>query len=160
MAADPFFADAENEDYHLKSQAWRWDNERGRWHYDEVTSPCIDAGNPGSALQDELLTAPDAPNNLWGVNLRINMGAYGGTDQASMAPHGASLLADITNDGLVNMNDFAAQALYLCQPPMTSPIPGDLNRDGLVDAKDLVLLAEDWLKWRTNCLPTCASSGN
>ncbi|MFQ6034655.1 MAG: S8 family serine peptidase [Sedimentisphaerales bacterium] len=144
MVAEPYFVDAENEDYHLKSEAWRWDNERGRWHYDELTSPCIDAGNPGSALEDELLTVPDDPNNLWGVNLRINMGAYGGTDQASMPPPGASLLADITNDGLVNMKDFAAQALYWMTAQ--SRQPGDLNRDGLVDSADLILLAEDWLK--------------
>jgi len=161
MVADPYFVDAENEDYHLKSKAWRWDNERQRWHYDEVTSPCIDTGNPGSPLENELLTVPDDPNNVWGVNLRINMGAYGGTDQASIPPHGASLLADITNDGLVTMKDFAAQALYwmtaqsrqLVWAEPAEAWPGDLNRDGLVDAADLVLLAEDWLKQRSGASP-------
>lgn len=168
--AYPYFVDAENEDYHLKSQAWRWDKERQRWDYDEVTSPCIDAGNPGSPLASELLTVPDDPNNEWGVNLRINMGAYGGTVQASMPPHGAALLADITNDGLVTMKDFAVQAqcwsptdllngnllnsLQLSiinrQLPITKTMPGDLNRDGLVNAADLVLLAEDWLKRRVD----------
>jgi len=147
IVADPYFVDAENEDYHLQSEGWRWDNERQRWHYDEVTSPCIDVGNPGSTLENELLTVPDDPSNIWGINLRINIGAYGGTDQASMPPHGASLLADITNDGLVTMKDFAAQALYWMTAQ--SAQPGDLNRDGLVNATDLVLLAEDWIKQRS-----------
>jgi len=64
-----------------------------------------------------------------------------------MPPHGASLLADITNDGLVTMKDFAAQALYWMTAQ--SRQPGDLNRDGLVNAADLVLLAEDWLKQKS-----------
>jgi len=147
IVAEPLFVDAENEDYHLKSEAWRWDKERHRWDYDEVTSPCIDAGNPGSPLENELLTVPDDPNNKWGVNLRIDMGAYGGTVEASMPPHGASLLADITNDGLVTMKDFAAQALYWMTAQSTQP--GDLNRDGLVNAADLILLADDWLKQKS-----------
>jgi len=163
IVADPYFVDTENEDYHLKSEAWRWDKERQRWDYDEVTSPCIDAGNPGAPLENELLTVPDDPNNEWGINLRINMGAYGDTAEASMPPHDATLLADITNDGLVNMKDFAAQALYWSpkdwlngnllnsyQLTITNSMPGDLNRDGLVNAADLVLLAEDWLKHRTD----------
>ncbi|MFB0525773.1 MAG: hypothetical protein ACETVZ_09535, partial [Phycisphaerae bacterium] len=161
IVADPYFVDAENEDYHLKSEGWRWGNERQRWHYDKVTSPCIDVGNPGSPLENELLTVPDDPNNVWGVNLRINMGAYGGTVEASMPPHGASLLADITNDGLVNMKDFAVQALYwmtaqsrqLVWAEPAEAWPGDLNRDGLVDAADLVLLAEEWLRQRSGASP-------
>jgi hypothetical protein len=60
-------------DYHLKSQAGRWDANEGRWTKDDVTSPCIDAGNPNSPVGDE----PE-PNGG-----RINMGAYGGTTEAS-----------------------------------------------------------------------------
>ena len=60
-------------DYHLKSQAGRFDpNSRG-WVIDDVTSPCIDAGDPNSTVGEE----PE-PNNG-----RINMGAYGGTIEAS-----------------------------------------------------------------------------
>jgi hypothetical protein len=40
---------------------------------DDVTSPCIDAGDPNSPVGDE----PE-PNGD-----RINMGAYGGTTEAS-----------------------------------------------------------------------------
>ena len=60
-------------DYHLKSQAGRWDPVSGDWVLDEVTSPCIDAGDPNSPVADE----PE-PNGG-----RVNMGAYGGTAEAS-----------------------------------------------------------------------------
>jgi predicted outer membrane repeat protein len=60
-------------DYHLKSQAGRWDPDSQSWVVDDVTSPCIDAGDPNSPVGLE----PE-PNGG-----RINMGAYGGTDQAS-----------------------------------------------------------------------------
>jgi len=65
-------------DYHLCSQAGRWDPNRQTWVSDVVTSPCIDAGNPNSDWTAELL-----PNGE-----RINMGAYGGTPQASMSLSG------------------------------------------------------------------------
>ena len=70
---DPAFADPENGDYHLKSQAGRWSPARRMWVVDDVTSPCIDAGDPDSNVEDE-----PSPNGA-----RINMGTYGGTDQAS-----------------------------------------------------------------------------
>ena len=134
-------------DYHLKSQGWRWDNKftPPRWKYDYVTSRCIDAGNPGSPLGDEPLNLPDEdPNNDWGENLRINMGAYGGTAEASMPPYDWALLADLTNDGIVNFEDFAYQAEDWRQGQ--SEQPGDLDRNGVVDFADLFLLTEDWLK--------------
>lgn len=72
---DPLFADADNGDYHLKSQAGRWDTESQTWVMDELTSPCIDAGDPAS----------DWTAELWPHGERINMGAFGGTPQASMS---------------------------------------------------------------------------
>jgi predicted outer membrane repeat protein len=60
-------------DYHLKSQAGRWDPNSESWVKDDVTSPCIDTGDPNSPVGDE----PE-PNGS-----RINMGAYGGTTEAS-----------------------------------------------------------------------------
>jgi hypothetical protein len=57
--ADPLFADAANGDYHLLTD-----------------SPCIDAGDPAVPVGSE----PD-PNG--GI---INMGAYGGTSEASKFP--------------------------------------------------------------------------
>ncbi|MDI6448073.1 S8 family serine peptidase [Anaerobaca lacustris] len=73
---DPLFADPTNGDYHLKSQAGRWDPASESWVQDDVTSPCIDAGDPAVSVGDE----PE-PNGG-----RINMGAYGGTPQASKSP--------------------------------------------------------------------------
>jgi len=73
---DPLFANPDADDYHLKSQAGRWDPATQAWVTDTVTSPCIDAGDPAADLADE----PE-PNGG-----RINMGAYGGTAQASKSP--------------------------------------------------------------------------
>jgi len=131
-------------DYHLRSEGWRWNTEGKSWTYDYITSRCIDAGNPGSLLRGELMSVPRDPNNVWGVNLRINMGAYGGTGQASMPPHGWTIPADLTNDGMVNFLDFA----YQTQDWLTtaSEQPGDLNRDGVVNIMDLAALAENWLQ--------------
>ena len=53
---------------------------------DAVTSPCIDAGNPDRPLGDEPLSTPLDPTNVWSINRRIDMGVYGGTPEASMAP--------------------------------------------------------------------------
>jgi hypothetical protein len=141
---DPLFVDPNGGDYHLKSQGWRWDTARQRWNYDDVTSLCIDVGNPGSPLLNEPLSVPDDPNNRWGVNLRINMGAYGGTAEASIAPRDWAILADLNNDGVVNWRDFVYTASDLFTP--VAERGGDLNRDGVVALLDLVLLAEDWLK--------------
>jgi hypothetical protein len=60
-------------DYHLKSSAGRWEPISQSWVFDDVTSPCIDAGDPNSPVGDE----PE-PNGG-----RINMGAYGSTAEAS-----------------------------------------------------------------------------
>jgi predicted outer membrane repeat protein len=71
-ANDDFWVDG---DYHLRSQSGRWDPNSQSWVIDDVTSACIDAGDPNSLVGDE----PE-PNGG-----RINMGAYGGTSQASMS---------------------------------------------------------------------------
>jgi hypothetical protein len=74
--ADPYFADPENGDYHLKSQAGRWDPTSQSWVIDQISSPCIDAGDPSISVGLERF-----PNGG-----RINMGAYGGTQEASLSP--------------------------------------------------------------------------
>ena len=144
--ADPCFADPNNGDYHLKSEGWRWDANRKVWTWDDVTSPCIDAGNPGCALGDELLSVPDDPNNEWGENLRINMGAYGGTAEASMGLPGWALLADLTNDGIVDFVDLAAFVNYWLETGEC--IPSDLNRSQAVDFVDFAFMALHWLEER------------
>lgn len=60
-------------DYHLKSSHGRFDPTRKTWIKDAASSPCIDAGSPSS-----IWTSESQPNGG-----RANMGAWGGTDQAS-----------------------------------------------------------------------------
>ncbi|MEN6383966.1 MAG: right-handed parallel beta-helix repeat-containing protein [Phycisphaerales bacterium] len=132
-------------DYHLRSAGWRWNKNVGYWSWDDETSRCIDAGSPGYSLGNELLAAPDDPYNLWGENLRINMGYYGGTSEASIAPYGWALLADMDNSGIVNFRDFA----YLTQSYDNSGEnqDGDLNRDGIIDFDDVCLFIDDWMEY-------------
>jgi len=68
-------------DYHLKSEAGRWDPNSQSWVRDDVTSPCIDAGDPNS----------DWSGETWPHGERINMGAYGGTRQAGMSTQPQSM---------------------------------------------------------------------
>jgi len=68
---DPCFADAVNHDYHLKSQYGRWNG--AAFVNDDVTSPCINAGDPASDFSNE-------PMENGG---RINIGRYGNTAEAS-----------------------------------------------------------------------------
>jgi hypothetical protein len=103
-ANDDFWVDG---DYHLKSQAGRWDVNEGRWTRDEVTSLCIDAGDPKSPIGLEPF-----PNG--GI---INMGAYGGTTEASKSYFGAHvcetvIAGDINGDCKVNFLDFTFMALH------------------------------------------------
>ena len=71
--ADPGFADPDNGDFHLKSRAGRYNPDTMDWVTDGQSSLCIDTGDEDSPLGDE----PE-PNGG-----RINIGAYGGTAQAS-----------------------------------------------------------------------------
>jgi predicted outer membrane repeat protein len=104
---DDFFVEG---DYHLRSQAGRWASASGSWVQDDVTSPCIDAGDPNSPIGDEPF-----PNGG-----RINMGAYGGTTEASKS--------------------------YFGEPVSDTIIAGDINGDGKVDWADLSILASHWLQ--------------
>ncbi len=96
-------------DYHLKSQGGRWDLESKSWIQDDVTSPCIDAGDPNSPIGYEPF-----PNG--GV---VNMGAYGGTAEASKS--------------------------YFGEPVCETVIAGDLNGDCIVDFEDFKILALHWM---------------
>lgn len=61
-------------DYHLRSRTGRWEPQTQTWVQDEVTSGAIDAGDPASPVDAEPAPHGDA----------INLGAYGGTAQASL----------------------------------------------------------------------------
>jgi hypothetical protein len=105
--ADPYFVDPTNDDFHLKSQAGRWDLESQTWLQDDVTSPCIDAGDPMSPIGWELF-----PNGGF-----VNMGTYGGTSKASKSYFGEPVCetivaGDINGDGQVNRADLEIMALH------------------------------------------------
>ena len=119
---DPCFArlgDWQTEgDYHLKSQAGRWDANEGRWTRDDVTSPCIDAGDIYNPIGLEPF-----PNG--GV---INMGAYGGTAEASKSYFGKPVCetivaGDINGDCKVNFLDFRLMALHWLEDNTPQPPP-------------------------------------
>jgi len=105
--ADPCFADPNEGDYHLKSQGGRWDPNEGGWPTDDVMSPCVDAGDRMSPIGPEPF-----PNG--GI---INMGAYGGTTEASKSHFGVAscetiVAGDINGDCNVNFLDFRIMALH------------------------------------------------
>jgi hypothetical protein len=115
--ADPYFVDPTNDDFHLKSQAGRWNPESQAWVQDDVTSPCIDAGDPMSPIDWELF-----PNGGF-----VNMGAYGGTSEASKTYFGGPICetiiaGDINGDGQVNLVDLEIMALHWTDDePLTLP---------------------------------------
>jgi parallel beta-helix repeat protein len=87
---DDFWDDG---DYHLKSEYGRWNPNTQTWVVDDVTSPCIDGGDPNMPVGDEPF-----PNGVI-----INMGAYGGTTEASKS------ISDIPLTVNVNDNDNGGQ---------------------------------------------------
>ena len=99
-------------DYHLKSEGGRWDPAAADWIQDDVTSPCIDAGDMSSFLGFE-------PFANGGV---INMGAYGGTAEASKS--------------------------YFGEPVCETIVAGDINGDCRVDFGDFRIMACHWLEGR------------
>jgi hypothetical protein len=98
ISEDPRFADANNGDYRLLSERGRYWPEHNIWVLDDVTSPCIDTGDPTINPSNERM-----PNGG-----RINMGAYGDTLYASMSEW--PIKEDNNRDGIVNMVDFAMLA--------------------------------------------------
>jgi len=117
---DPFFSD--DYDYHLKSQAGRWNPNTESWFTDAVTSPCIDAGDPLSPIGQEAF-----PNG--GI---INMGAYGGTVEASKSYFGQPVCVtivagDVNGDCKVNFLDFRLMSLHWLEGLTLPPLPGQAS---------------------------------
>ena len=97
-------------DYHLKSEAGRWDPNSQTWVTDANTSPCIDSGNPNSPIGFEPF-----PNGG-----RVNMGAYGGSVEASKS--------------------------YFGEPPCEIIVAGDINGDCKINFLDFQIIALHWLR--------------
>lgn len=128
---DPLFVAAD--DYHLESIAGHWNTKLQQWIIDDVTSPCIDAGDPNS----------DWAGELWPHGQRINMGAYGGTAQASMSLSDAGNVADLDSDDAVDYNDLMLFSEQWANGQVL--LSQDLNRNGAVDFIDFVIFADNWL---------------
>jgi parallel beta-helix repeat protein len=98
ISVEPGFVDANSGDYHLLSERGRYWPTHDVWVLDEVTSPCVDGGDP----------AVDPANERMPNGSRINMGAYGNTAYASMSECWSK--ADFNCDGVVDFKDFAIMA--------------------------------------------------
>jgi hypothetical protein len=106
----------------------------GAWAADEVTSPCIDAGDPNDAGWQ---------NELWPHGSRINMGAYGGTPQASMSPNPVGNTADLNHDNAVDMIDWSLWADDWGDERVL--MDSDFDRDNDVDPNDMDIFMNNWL---------------
>jgi len=142
---DPQFANMSSHDFHLKSQAGRWDATAKRWVTDAVRSPCIDAGT--SYLVDDpkyrYSGLIDWRGELWPHGAKINMGAYGGTAQASMSgDSGKGNVADVDYDGLVGLSDYTRLAQWWRME--RALLAEDLDRNGVVDFRDVLLMGQEW----------------
>ena len=106
-------------DYHLKSQAGRYDPNSKSWVVDDVTSLCIDAGYPVWPVEYEPF-----PNG--GI---VNMGAYSGTAEASKSYFGepvcqTNMAGDINGDCKVDFQDILIIALQWTDG--VPPLDGEL----------------------------------
>jgi parallel beta-helix repeat protein len=105
---EPGFVDANSDDYHLLSERGRYWPAHDVWVLDEVTSPCIDGGDPTVDPSNEPM-----PNGG-----RINMGAYGNSAYASMSEW--PIAGDANRDGRFDFVDFAIFAdQWLARLPWT-----------------------------------------
>ena len=101
-------------DYHIQSTIGRWNPVSQSFVTDVVDSPGIDAGNPTEAINQELNPNGD----------RINVGAYGGTTEASLSPNG---------DGTPPT------------PQCVNPPQADMNGDCQVNFLDMTIFTMEWL---------------
>ncbi len=95
-------------------------------------SPCIDAGDPNSDYSAEPI-----PNGR-----RIDIGAYGGTPQATKS----MACMDLTGDYRIDLQDLSELAAVWDTDNPTADIAPSPDGDGRVDYGDLQLLAENWLE--------------
>lgn len=134
LDTDPCFASFEPNtepntwDFHLQSAYGRWDSNGQNWVSDPNTSLCIDAGDSNS----------DWSGEPWPNGKRINMGAYGGTNQASKNGN----IADFNINGNVDFRDFAEFSHKWFAEEFCIE---DLTNNGVVDFADLAIFVKNWL---------------
>jgi len=117
--APPLFASpprpALGGDYHLKSFYGRYEPLYSEWVMDNEHSPCIDAGDPKDPVGAE-----PTPNGK-----RINMGAFGGTSQASKGAGPLLFHVDRANGNDSNTGRSRATAFATIQRAVDEAIDGD-----------------------------------
>lgn len=125
--------DVDQGDLILMSEKWLTDGAVGRWRVDVVQSPAIDAADPNDSFAQE----------LWPHGKRLDLGAYGGSVQASFSQNLIGNAADLNNDNRVNLSDliswaddWQAEGWFLA---------ADFQRDGRIDLLDFAQLAANWL---------------
>ncbi len=114
---DPLFVDPDHNDYHIRSARGRYWPRFDIWVLDKVTSPCVDGGDPRADILNEPI-----PNGG-----RINIGAYGGTTEASLSsselpyplsqkasnPYPANGAVDVDGDVTLNWTPGFDAALHI-----------------------------------------------
>ena len=109
------------------------------WPYDfhlQNTSPSINAGDPFADYSSE-----PAPNGN-----RINMGAYGGTEEASSSDILRPVPSDADADLAVNTVDFAILAdNWHLEGANIKNKKADFDNNNIVDERDLFILQKFWL---------------
>lgn len=99
ISVEPLFADETARDYRLRSSAGRWTP--SGYAFDAEDSPAIDAGDPATDFGNE-----PTPNGS-----RVNLGAYGNTEQASRSREDTWLLAMSLNDSGAIRDNFVLRWL-------------------------------------------------
>ncbi len=115
LNTDPLFANEWAGDYHLKSMYGRYHSANGMWVTDSQQSPCIDAGDPSESAAEE-------PVSNGG---RINMGAYGGTRQASKSSEQRVYHVDGTSGRNTNSGTSRSYAFKTIQRAVDAARNGD-----------------------------------
>lgn len=150
IAADPQFADKVNGDFHVKSENGCWNPTTTQWVKDATTSPCVDGANPADLCTEE----------LWPHGLRVNIGAYGNTNQASISLSTVGSTADSEPDGDVDIADFYEVINKWLDTVILDK--ADFNHDNIISLPDFAVFANnidsDWA-WLEFCPPFLESAG-
>jgi len=114
--SEPLFASSSGSDYHLQSHLGRYESRNRRWvETDSGFSPCIDAGDPLDPVGAEPLTN----------GKRINMGAYGGTAEASKGQGAWIFHVDKSTGSDSNSGRSRSEAFATIQQAVDSALDGD-----------------------------------
>ena len=124
LSVDPQFVDETAGDYHLASLSASYHD--GAWLADATHSPAIDSGDPADSY--------GAEPELHGY--RINMGAFGGTFQASQS-------LDSDGDGLSDTEE-DSNGNGIQDEDETDPFEADSDDDGLEDGEEKDYWGDDW----------------